>query len=258
MQVNLKLMRFILGKKLDMTQVWLRDKVVAVTRVGAGPCAVVQLKNKDKDGYIAVQIGFGEKKKKNIKKPQLGHLKKLKINLRYLREFRCDNAGDLEIGDIIDVNTFQAGDKIDVIGISKGKGFQGVVKRHGFHGHNSTHGTKDQIRMPGSIGAGGVQRVFKGKRMGGRMGDERVTVKNSEIIEIDKENNILLVKGAVPGARNGLVMIMGEGELVINKQESNEVIKQEEIKEEAKEEVKTEEKVEETKSEEAETEEIKN
>ena len=109
-----------------------------------------------------------------------------------------------------------------------------MVKRHGFKGHNSTHGTKDQIRMPGSIGAGGVQRVFKGKRMGGRMGDERVTVKNSEIIEIDKENNILLVKGAVPGARNSLVMIVGEGELITKKQESNEATKQEEVKIEEK------------------------
>lgn len=224
-----------------MTQVWRGDNVAAVTRVEAGPCAVVQVKNKDKDGYIAVQIGFGEKKEKNIKKSQLGHMKKANVKSRYLREFRIAEDANLKVGDVIDVNTFEAGDEIDVIGISKGKGFQGVVKRHGFHGHNSTHGTKDQIRMPGSIGAGGVQRVFKGKRMGGRMGDERVTVKNSEIIEIDKENNILLVKGAVPGARNGLVMIVGEGELVTRKQENNEAKKQEEVKEEAKvEEVKSE------------------
>jgi large subunit ribosomal protein L3 len=240
-------MKFLLGKKLDMTQVWQGDKVAAVTRVEAGPCAVTQVKNKDKDGYIAVQVGFGEKKEKNIAKPQLGHLKKCqmsnaecRINFRYLKEFRVDNSSDLKIGDVIDVGAFQAGDKIDVIGISKGKGFQGVVKRHGFHGHNSTHGTKDQVRMPGSISASGVQRVFKGLRMGGRMGGERVTIKNSEIIEIDKENNILLVKGAVPGARNGLVMIAGEGDLVLKKptyakvsageQESKEITKQDEVR----------------------------
>jgi large subunit ribosomal protein L3 len=215
-------MKFIIGKKIEMTQLWRGDDMIAVTRVQAGPCVVVQVKEKKKDGYEAVQIGYGEKKEKNIKKPQKGHLKKLKIknekfkiNLRYLKEFRIvdKEAAVLKAGDVIDVNTFAAGDIVKVTGTSKGKGFAGVVKRHGFHGHNATHGTKDQVRMPGSIGAGGVQRVFKGKRMGGHMGAARVTTSNLEIIEVDKENNILLIKGAVPGARNSLVMISGKGEL---------------------------------------------
>ncbi len=212
-------MKFIIGKKLDMTQVWRDEKVVAVTKIQAGLCPIVQVKIKDKDGYNAVQLGFGEKKEKNIRKPQKGHLEKLKINneklkinLRYLREFKTGDK-DLKVGDVIDVSTFAVGDIIDAIGISKGRGFQGVVKRHHFKGHYKTHGTKDQVRMPGSIGATGPAHVFKGTRMPGRMGGDRVTVKNLEIIEVDKDSNMLLVKGAVPGARNGLVLIQGEGEL---------------------------------------------
>jgi large subunit ribosomal protein L3 len=216
-------MKFILGKKIDMTQVWRGDDAIAVTRVQAGPCVVAQVKDEKNDGYQAVQIGYGEKKEKNIRKPQLGHLKKLstqsgenkksKTNLRYLREFRIDNVGDLKIGNMIDVSTFQAGDIVKVTGTSKGKGFQGVVKRHGFHGQDKGHGNKDQMRMPGAIGAGEPQHVFKGTRMGGRMGGDRVSLSNSEIVEVDIENNILFIKGAVPGARNGLIMIVGEGEL---------------------------------------------
>ena len=214
-------MKFIVGKKLDMTQVWQGDKVVAVTRVQAGPCTVVQVKTDEKDGYSAVQVGYGERKEKNIAKPQLGHLKKLEVrskklevNLRYLREFRCgDLVKDLKIGDVIDVSSFVVGDKIQVTSTSKGKGFQGVVKRHGFHGQDKTHGTKDQLRMPGSIGATGPAHVFKGQKMPGRMGGDRVTVKGLEVVEVDKENNVLLVKGAVPGARNGLVLISGEGDV---------------------------------------------
>ncbi len=215
-------MKFILGKKIEMTQVWRGDKIIAVTRLQAGPCPVVQIKNKAIDGYQAVQLGFGQKKEKNIRKPQLGHLNKRPktkdqkpdINLRYLREFRCE-VKDLIIGDVIDVSTFNPGDNVQVIGVSKGRGFAGSVKRHGFHGHNTTHGTKDQVRTSGSIGAGGPQHVFKGTRMPGRMGGGQVTIKNLEVIEIDQANNILLVKGAVPGARNGLVLISGEGELKI-------------------------------------------
>ena len=216
-------MKFIIGKKLDMTQVWLRDKVTAVTRVQAGPCPVVQLKSEAKDGYAAVQLGFGQRKEKNIRKPQLGHVaklkaqnSKLKTNLRYLREFR-DEAKGLKIGDIVDVSTFKVGDVVKVTGTSKGKGFQGVVKRHGFSGQDKTHGNKDQLRMPGSIGATGPQHVFKGVRMPGRMGDERVTTANLKIAQVDKDNNILYISGAVPGARNGLVLIEGEGELKIAK-----------------------------------------
>ena len=216
-------MKFIIGKKLDMTQVWQDDKAVAVTSVQAGPCAIVQVKTDEKDGYSSVQVGYGKRRKKNINKPQLKHMEKAGVESMFLREFRiCDEAKkDLKIGDVIGVSTFEVGDKIQVTSTSKGKGFQGVVKRHGFHGQDKTHGTKDQLRMPGSIGATGPAHVFKGQKMPGRMGGDRVTVKGLEIVEVDKENNVLLVKGAVPGARNGLVLIQGEGELKITQKHEN-------------------------------------
>lgn len=207
-----------------MTQVWQGERVIGATKVQAGPCPVVQLKAiAGKDGYAAVQLGYGERKEKNIKKAQTGHLKKAGIvskdgknNLKYLREFR-DEANDLQVGDMVDVSTFEAGDVIKVTGTSKGKGFQGGVRRHGWHGHNTTHGTKDQVRTSGSIGAGGIQHVLKGMRMPGRMGNEQVTTANLKIVQVDQANNILYVSGAVPGARNGLVLISGEGELKIKK-----------------------------------------
>jgi large subunit ribosomal protein L3 len=218
-------MKFIIGKKIGMTQIWQGDNVCAVTKVQAGPCVVVQVKSGEKDGYQAVQLGFGEKKAKNIKKPQLGHLKKIKTgnadfnsNIKVLKEFRLEKEGDnLEIGDVIKVDTFAQGDAVNVIGESKGKGFQGVVKRHGFHGSKKTHGNKDQLRMPGSIGATGPAHVFKGMRMGGRTGGEKVTISNLEIIDIDLEKNELLIKGALPGSTNGLIMIYGPGELKTEK-----------------------------------------
>jgi large subunit ribosomal protein L3 len=221
-------MKFILGKKLDMTQVWKGDAVIGVTRVQAGPCLVTQVKEAENDGYKAVQVGYGEKKEKNIAKPQLGHLKKAgrllgqkkKTEIRYIREFRLDKNGrnetaEVKAGDIIDVTTFEPGDVIKITGVSKGKGFQGVVKRHGFSGQKKTHGNKDQLRMPGSIGATGPAHVFKGMRMGGHMGNAKSTTTNLEVVEIDKENNILLIKGSVPGARNSLVEISGPGELKV-------------------------------------------
>lgn len=221
-------MKFIIGKKLDMTQIWRGGNVIGVTRVQAGPCTVVQIKGDDKDGYSAVQVGFGERKEKNIAKPQLKHMKKAGVKSMFLREFRIslDTPKDakerqLKRGDKINVSTFEVGDNIQIEGVSKGKGFQGVVKRHGFHGQDKTHGTKDQARMPGSIGATGPAHVFKGMRMPGRMGCDQVTVKNSEVVEVDKENNIIFVKGAVPGARNSLVLISGEGELVITQKHEN-------------------------------------
>ena len=205
-----------------MTQVWQGEKVIAVTKVQAGPCPVVQVKTvSGKDGYSAVQLGFGERKEKNIKKPQIGHLKKISNirfpisknkNIKYLREFR-DEVKDLKVGDVVDVGTFAVGDTVKVTGTSKGKGFQGNVRRHGFHGHNTTHGTKDQVRTSGSIGAGGVQHVLKGMRMPGRMGNEQVTTANLKIVQVDEVNNILYISGAVPGARNSLVLISGAGEL---------------------------------------------
>jgi len=197
--------KFILGKKLGMTQIFKEDKVIPVTLIESGPNFVTQVKNKDRDGYDAVQVGFGAKKEKNIKKPQRGHLKNLD-NLRWLREFRVEDS-KLNNGDKIDVSVFAPGDKVNVVAISKGKGFQGVVKRHGFHGGPKSHGQKDRHRAPGSIGSSFPEHVFKGKRMAGRMGGDRITVKNLEIVEVDSENNLIALKGAVPGRRGTLVMI---------------------------------------------------
>ena len=223
-------MKFIIGKKIEMTQIWQDDQVVAVTKVAAGPCTVTQVKTNDKDGYESIQLGYGERKEKNIKKPQKGHLKNLG-NLRYLKEFRSET-GEIKRGDKIEVGTFEVGDIINVTATSKGKGFQGVVKRHGFKGSKMTHGNKDQLRMPGSIGATGPAHVFKGMRMPGRMGADQVTTKNLEIIKVDTENNILYIKGSVPGARNGLVVISGNGELKLSKTEKVEKeIKEEKIEE---------------------------
>lgn len=205
-----------------MTQRFQEDgQVMPVTVVAAGPCCITQVKNSDKEGYDAVQIGYGEKKKLN--KSILGHLKKLG-QFRDLKEFHVDKTEGLAAGQKIDVSTFTVGDKIQVVGISKGKGFQGVVKRHGFSGTKATHGNKDQLRMPGSIGATDAARVFKGKRMGGQTGNRSVTVKNLEVIEIDPENNYLYIKGAVPGARNSLLMITAEGELKFAEPKKNEEI----------------------------------
>lgn len=196
-----------------MSQIWNdKGKVVPVTMIAAGPCYVSQIKTAEKDGYDAIQLGLGNYKK--LTKPMQGHLKDLP-NLRHIREFMlhapCSMLHDSKVkrGDVIDVGVFAPGDIVKVTGISKGKGFQGVVKRHHFHGHPSTHGHKDQERMPGAIGAGGVQHVLKGQRMAGRMGTDRVTVRNLEIVAVDKEHNLLTIKGAVPGARGGLLVISG-------------------------------------------------
>jgi large subunit ribosomal protein L3 len=266
-------MKFISGKKMSMTQVWEGDKVFAVTPVQAGPCQVTQVKTKATDGYDALQLAYGNRKKKNVNKPQIGHFKNMTEMPAHVREFRTSEAANFKVGDVVSVDAFAAGDVINVTGISKGKGFQGVVKRHGFHGFRKTHGNKDQERMPGSIGPKGPARVFPGTRMGGRMGGERITTTNLEVISVDTENNILFIKGAVPGAINGLVMINGLGELKVNtkvvaetKTEEVKVEVTEEVKEAATEEVsapeaKAEEtpaeaKVEEPKVEEAKTEEI--
>ena len=227
-------MKFILGKKIEMTQIWKGDNVIAVTKVQAGPCQVLQIKNVKKDGYESIQIGFDSKKEKNINKPQIGHFKKAgaRTDTRFVKEFRTNDKA--EVGDLITVATFNEGDKVKIVGTSKGKGFQGVVRRHGFHGQDKTHGHKDQNRMPGSIGATAPQRVFKGLRMGGHMGDDRTTIPNTEIVEIDLANNILYIKGGLPGGRNSLVMIQGGGDLVVNKkgEEKTEVAVNETTKEE--------------------------
>lgn len=209
-------MKFILGKKLSMTQVWKNDKVVAVTPVLAGPCVITQVKTTNSDGYEALQIAFGVRKEKNISKPQLGHFKAAGVKPAHVREFRLEKADTFKIGDVVSVESFADGETINVSGVSKGKGFQGVVKRHGFHGFKKTHGNKDQERMPGSIGPKGPAHVFKGTKMGGRMGGEKVTTTNLEIASIDTEKNIIYVKGAVPGAINSLVSIASHGELQVN------------------------------------------
>lgn len=210
--------KFILAEKKEMTQKFAPDgTVIPVTKVMAGPCVVTQLKNNKKEGYSAVQIGFGSKK--HLSKPLKGHLKKLD-NLRYLKEFKIteDENDKLKIGDKITAKVFVTGDIVKVTGVSKGKGFQGVVRRHGFHGSPATHGHKDQNRMPGSIGATGPAHVFKGTKMGGRMGGGQVTVTNLEIVEVDPEKNEIFIRGAVPGPRNNLLLISGVGDLVIEEE----------------------------------------
>lgn len=209
-------MKFISGKKMSMTQIWSGDHVWGVTPVQAGPCTVTQVRIKDKDGYTALQLAYGVRKEKNINKPQLGHYQKTGVKPTFVKEFRVDDVSSFKEGDVVSAGTFSAGDIVSVTGTSKGRGFQGVVKRHHFAGGRKTHGNKDQERMPGSIGPKGPAHVFKGTRMGGRMGGERVTVSNLEVISVDEENNIIYLKGAVPGAIHSFVTIKGKGDLKVN------------------------------------------
>ncbi len=198
-------MPFIIGRKLEMTQYFNEDgSVIPVTLVKAEPNIVTQVRSEERDGYVAVQLGTDVTKKPLIK-PAAGHLKEL-ATVKTLREFRVAET-DLNRGDKIDVSAFKPGDKVDVTGISKGRGFQGVVKRHGFKGSPASHGHKDQLRMPGSIGSQRQGPVIPGHRMAGRMGTDRVTIKNLEVVAIDEANNTLAIKGAVPGARGSLLMI---------------------------------------------------
>jgi len=196
----------IIGRKLGMTQIFRENgEAEAVTAIEAGPCTIIQVKTAAKEGYNAVQIGFGETER--LKSPQRGHLKKLG-QFRCLREFRVDDTEAIEVGDEINVSLFKEGDLIDVTGVSKSKGFAGVVKRHHFAGGPKTHGQSDRHRHAGSIGATtSPGRVFKGTRMAGHMGGERVTTRHLEIFEVDPDHNLLLLKGAVPGNRNGLLLI---------------------------------------------------
>ncbi len=200
-------MKFILGTKQNMTEYFTEDGIaVPVTIISAGPAVVTQVKTKETDGYNAVQIGFGEKNAKNLSKAVKGHLKELG-NFRYIKEFRTEKDTEYKVGDTFGTEIFEVGDKIQISGTSKGKGFQGVVKRHGFKGGPRSHGQKHSEREPGSIGGGLRTHVPKGMRMAGRMGSDRITQKNLKVIFIDKENNIILVKGAVPGVRGSLVEI---------------------------------------------------
>jgi large subunit ribosomal protein L3 len=196
----------IIGKKVGMSQVFSENgKAETVTVIEAGPCLVTQVKTSAREGYEAVQLGFGNAKK--LSKAEQGHLKELG-KLKELREFRVDNTTEVKVGDKVDVSLFKTGDVVNVVGVSKGKGFAGTVKRHGFHGGPKTHGQTDRHRAPGAIGATtSPGRVLKGMRMSGHMGDERVTVKGLKVIKTDPEHNLLLVRGAVPGVKNGLLLI---------------------------------------------------
>jgi large subunit ribosomal protein L3 len=196
----------LLGKKLGMVQVFEKDgTVLGCTVVEAGPCLVTQVRTKDRDGYEAVQLGFGTKKRLN--EPEKGHLKGLG-NFRYLREFKADSLEGISVGQRLGAELFKAGDRVDVTGISKGRGFQGGVKRHGFRGGPKTHGQSDRHRAPGSIGSGTTPgRVLKGQKMAGHMGSARTTVRNLVVVESNPARGILILNGPVPGARDGLVKI---------------------------------------------------
>ena len=201
-------MKGLIGKKVGMTQLFDdAGKAVPVTVIEAGPCYVTQVRTVDQDGYSAVQLGFAETKTQRLSGGELGHLKKHDLPpLRILREFRTDE--ELVEGQTLTVEVFEEGERVDIIGKSKGRGFTGVVKRYGFSGGPKTHGQSDRHRAPGSIGAGSTPgRVFKGKRMPGRMGNDTVTSQNLMISRIDPENNIIAVRGSVPGPKNGLVII---------------------------------------------------
>jgi large subunit ribosomal protein L3 len=199
----------ILGAKLGMTQVWDNNKVVPVTVVQAGPCVVTQVRTDDKDGYRAVQLAYGAIDPRKVNKPEGGQFAKAGVSpRRHTVELRTADAGDYELGQEVTVESFAVGTPIDVTGKTKGKGYAGVMKRHGFHGLKSSHGVERKHRSPGSIGACATPgRVFRGTRMAGRMGGKRFTVQNLTIQAVDLENNIILVKGAVPGPKGALVLV---------------------------------------------------
>lgn len=210
-------MKFILGRKIEMSQRYATDgHAITVTKVVAGPCVVTQLKTDARDGYTAVQVGFGARRR--VSKPVAGHLKG-RGPFQVLHEFRVTpaEAERLALGDQLTVTSFSAGDVVKVTGTTKGRGFQGVVKRWGFKGQPQTHGHKDQFRHPGSSGPGGWQHVRPGKRFPGRMGADQVSVKNLEVIAVEPDKNALYVQGSIPGSRNGLLMIQCEGELKVEK-----------------------------------------
>jgi large subunit ribosomal protein L3 len=200
----------ILGRKLGMTQVWDEDnRVVPVTVIQAGPCRVVQLKTPERDGYSAVQLAFGETKPSRLTKPELGHLKAADVEpSRHLVELRVDDISQFEVGQVVRADVFAKGDRIDVSGISKGKGFAGAMQRHNFKGQGASHGNHKKHRAPGSIGACATPgRVFKGTRMAGQKGNARTTTLNLQVVEGDAERGLILVKGSVPGANGSLIFI---------------------------------------------------
>ena len=201
------MVRGLIGRKLGMTQVF-DDEGLArpVTVIEAGPCVVTQLRTEEKDGYEAVQLGYGIAR--NLNKPQQGHVKPSGHQVKTLREVKADDYSGIEVGQVFKADTFAAGDYVDVVGTSKGRGFQGAMKRHGFSGGPKTHGQSDRARAPGSIGSSATPgRVFKGMRMAGHMGNDRVTVQNLKVLRVDAERNLLLVEGSVPGPKNGTLMV---------------------------------------------------
>lgn len=200
-------MPFIIGKKIKMDQIWDENgSVVPVTIISAGPIVVTQVKTPEKEGYEAFQVGY-DATAKRLTKAIKGHVKELGA-FRYFKEFKTKNAEEkYAVGDIITVEVFEPGDKVRMISTSFGRGFQGVVKRHGFHGGPKSHGQKDRHRAPGSIGVGGQQRVIPGRKMAGRMGNATITMKNIKIAAVDKEKNLLMIKGGIPGKKNTLVFI---------------------------------------------------
>ncbi|MBR6579958.1 MAG: 50S ribosomal protein L3 [Ruminococcus sp.] len=201
----------IIGKKIGMTQIFDEaGKVIPVTVIEAGPCVVVQKKTVENDGYAALQLGYGDVKVQRVNKPMKGHFDKADVACKKtLKEFRLDDCDALNVGDIVKADTFAVGDSIDVIGTSKGKGFQGAIKRHNQHRLKETHGSGPVHRQAGSMGAcSSPSRIYKGKGMAGHMGAEQVTVQNLEVVKIDAENNLIAIKGAVPGPKGGIVYIV--------------------------------------------------
>jgi len=205
------MMRGLIGKKIGMTQIYDEQGIMTpVTVVEAGPCVVTQVKTQKKDGYEAIQVGYGDKKKKHLNKPEEGHFARAKVDpKRVLAEFEMIPDFEYKLGQKFTVSLFSAGEYVDVRGTSKGRGFAGVIKRHNFHTQPRTHGTKNTYRHPGSIGqASDPSRVFKGMKMAGHYGNAKITLPNVEIMQVKKENNQLLLKGSVPGAKNGIVYIV--------------------------------------------------
>jgi large subunit ribosomal protein L3 len=203
-------MKGIIGKKIGMSRVFNQEgRAISVTVIEAGPCPIVQVKTEQNDGYRAVQLGFDQKRKNLFTLPVLGHFTKAKVEpRRILREIRTDQIEGLTVGQEVKVDIFAEGEKVNVSGISKGLGFQGTMRRHKFRGGPKTHGQSDRMRAPGSVGSSSYpSRTFKGQRMAGRMGGERVTIRNLEIAGVDVEKNLLLIKGAVPGKKNSYLTI---------------------------------------------------
>ena len=200
----------LIGKKIGMTQLFdEKGKVIPVTVVEAGPCTVVQKKTVENDGYAAVQIGFGDVKVQRVNKPQAGHFKKADIApKKVLREFRLEDTDSVNVGDVLKADTFAIGDRVDVVGTSKGKGTAGAIKRWNFSRLKETHGTGPVARHAGSLGAcSDPSRVFKGKKLAGHLGAERVTIQNLDVVKVDVENNLIAIKGAIPGPKGGIVVI---------------------------------------------------